>query len=210
MSCGDGDKGQTLGYGNNIIENVIIDYVALVEGLKHNILSVNQICDKGYHVDFVESHCEVISNTTKKIVIIGFRHVNISEANLNLNSGGSITYLLSKASVEESWNWHKRLSHLNFSNLNELVKKYLARGLPKVQFVPDKICDSCQKAKQSRVSFKSKTESSISYPYHLLHLYLFGLLNIMYMSKKRYALVILDDYTRYAWVYFLHKRDETP
>ena len=41
VSYGYGNKGQTLGYGNIIIGNVIIEYVALVEGLKHNLLSVS-------------------------------------------------------------------------------------------------------------------------------------------------------------------------
>ena len=144
VSFGDGNKGQTLEYGNIIIRNVIIEDVALVEGLKHNLLSVNQICDKGYNVNFLESHGEVISNTTKKIVLISFRHGNIYESNLNQNSDEPMNCLSSKALVEESRNWHKRLSHLNFSNLNELVKKDLVRELPKVQFTPDGLCDSCK------------------------------------------------------------------
>ena len=105
-------------------------------------------------MDFLESHCEVISKTTKKIALIGYRHGNFYEANLSLNFGGSITCLIRKASVEESWNWHKRLSHLNFSNLNELLKKNLVRGLPKAQFA--------QEAKQRRISFKGENEFSIS------------------------------------------------
>ena len=32
----------------------------------------------------------------------------------------------------------------------------------------------------------------------------------MSMSKKRYALVIVDDYSKYTWVLFLHSKDETP
>ena len=99
---------------------------------------------------------------------------------------------------------------MNFSNLNELVKKDLVRGLPKVQVTPDGLCDSCRKAKQRRSFFKGKTEFLISEPYHLLHLDLFGPVNTMFMTKKRYALVIMDDFTRYTWVYFLHKKDENP
>ena len=41
VSYGDGNKGQTLGYGNIVIGNVIIQNVALVEGLRHNLLSVS-------------------------------------------------------------------------------------------------------------------------------------------------------------------------
>ena len=61
-----------------------------------------------------------------------------------------------------------------------------------------------------RTSFKSKTESSIYDPYHLLYLDLFGPVNIMLMKMKRYALVIVDEYIRYTCVYFPHKKDKTP
>ena len=38
----------------------------------------------------------------------------------------------------------------------------------------------------------------------------FGPVNVMSISKKRYALVIVDDYSKYTWVLFLHSKDETP
>jgi hypothetical protein len=210
VSYGDGNIGQTLGYGNIIIGNVIIEKVALVKGLKHNLLSISQITDRGYHVNFYSTHCEVVSKESGKIALTGYRHGNIYEANILSNTDGSPTCLISKASVDESWNWHKKLSHLNFSNINELVKKDLVRGLPNALYLPDGLCDACQKAKQRRTSFQSKSESSIEEPYHMLHLDLFGPVNIMSISKKRYTLVIVDEYSRFTWVYFLHRKDETP
>ena len=143
VSYGDGNMGKTLGYGNINLGNVIIQTVALVSALKHNLLSISQICDRGYHVNFFEEHCEVISKSTGKTVLKGYRHGNIYEAKLTLNSDNSAICLLSRASVEDSWNWHKKLSHLNFNNINELVKKYLVRGLPKSVFTLDGLCDSC-------------------------------------------------------------------
>ena len=44
----------------------------------------------------------------------------------------------------------------------------------------------------------------------MLHLDLFGPVNVLSISKKRYALVIVDEFTRYTWVYFLLRKDETP
>jgi len=120
------------------------------------------------------------------------------------------TCLITKTSVDESWKWHKKLSHLNFNSINELAKKELVRGLPNMLYSSDGLCDACQKSKQRRVSFKSKTEFSIYEPYHMLHLDLFGPVNIMSINKKRYTLVIVDDFTRYTWVYFLHRKDEAP
>lgn len=86
VSYGDGNKGQTLGYGKIVIANAIIQDVALVEGLRHNLLSVRQLCDRGYHVNFEGEFCEVISKATKKTVLTGSRHGNIYEANLSINS----------------------------------------------------------------------------------------------------------------------------
>ncbi|KAL8091781.1 hypothetical protein AgCh_034148 [Apium graveolens] len=143
VSYRDGNMGKTLGYENINLGNVIIEKVALVSGLKHNLLSVSQICDRGYHVDFFEEHCEVESKSTGKVVLKGYRHGNIYEAKLSTSSDGSAICLLSRASIEESWDWHKKLSHLNFNNINELVKKDLVRGLSKSVFAPDGLCDSC-------------------------------------------------------------------
>ena len=36
----DDSKGSTLGYGNLKVRNVIIEAIALVDGLKHNLLSI--------------------------------------------------------------------------------------------------------------------------------------------------------------------------
>ena len=37
---------------------------------------------------------------------------------------------------------------------------------------------------------------------------LFGPVNIMSISKKKYCLVIVDHFTRFTWTYFLHSKDE--
>ena len=54
---GDDSKGYTLGYGKIKKENVIIEKVALVDGLKHNLLSIIQLCDNGNKVHFIEEAC---------------------------------------------------------------------------------------------------------------------------------------------------------
>ena len=158
----------------------------------------------------MKNHCEIINKKTRKIVLTGYRHGNIYEANLLSKTDGTITCLLSKASVSDSWIWHKKLSHLNFNNLNELVRKDLVRGLPKVMYTPDRLFDACQKEKQRRTSFKNKTKSSIEEPLYLIHLDLFGHVYVLSINIKRYALVIVVEFTRFTWVYFLFKKDETP
>ena len=45
VSYGDGNTGKILGYGKIEVGNVIIENVALVDGLKHNLLSVSQLTE---------------------------------------------------------------------------------------------------------------------------------------------------------------------
>ena len=102
VSYGDGNIGRTMGYGNINLGSVIITNVALVPGLKHDLLSVSQICDRGYHVDFQPVYCEVISKSTGKVVLVGHRRNNIYEASLVTNSEGKAVCLSAKMSNEES------------------------------------------------------------------------------------------------------------
>ncbi|KAJ9542409.1 hypothetical protein OSB04_028915 [Centaurea solstitialis] len=74
----------------------------------------------------------------------------------------------------------------------------------------ESLCAACEKGKQTRASFKSKQVSTINSPLHLLHMDLFGPVNIQSMGGKRFTLVIVDEYSRYTWVFFLRARSETP
>ncbi|KAJ9561499.1 hypothetical protein OSB04_006659 [Centaurea solstitialis] len=117
--------------------------------------------------------------------------------------------LFSKASHDESNLWHRRMCHMNFKNMNKLVKHNLVRGLPRKEFTCNDNCVACLKGKQHKSSHKSKEVNSISSPLQLIHMDLFGPTNVMSLGKKSYCLVIVDDFSRYTWFYFLKSKDET-
>ena len=77
-----------------------------------------------------------------------------------------------------------------------------------MEFSKDGICDDCHLGKQKNSSFKCKLKSSNDRPLQLLHMDLFGPVNIMSISKKSYCLVIVDDFSRFTWTYFIHSKDE--
>ncbi|GJX11588.1 integrase, catalytic region, zinc finger, CCHC-type containing protein [Tanacetum coccineum] len=52
--------------------------------------------------------------------------------------------LFSKAFKNKSWLWHRRLNHLNFGTINDLARKDLVRGLPRLKFEKDHLCSACQ------------------------------------------------------------------
>ena len=79
-----------------------------------------------------------------------------------------------------------------------------------MEFYQEGFCEACEKGKSNRASHRSKDMSGITKPLQLLHMDLFGPVNIMSMSKKKYDLVIVDDYSKYTWVLLLHSKDEAP
>ena len=104
---------------------------------------------------------------------------------------------------ENCWLWHKRLAHVNFTQLEKLIKGDLVIGIPSFKFKHDTICEACQKGKQTKTSFKSKKLVSTSRPLELLHMDLIGPARVKSLGGNLYTLVIVDDYSRFTWVAFL-------
>ncbi|GJZ94767.1 putative ribonuclease H-like domain-containing protein [Tanacetum coccineum] len=118
--------------------------------------------------------------------------------------------LLSKASKSKSWLWHRRLNHLNFGTINDLARKDLVRGLPRLKFEKDHLCSACQLGKSKKFSHKPKSENTNMEVLHTLHMDLCGPMRVQSINGKKYILVIVDDYSRFTWVKFLRSKDETP
>nr|GEY07539.1 retrovirus-related Pol polyprotein from transposon TNT 1-94 [Tanacetum cinerariifolium] len=112
--------------------------------------------------------------------------------------------------VDLSWLWHQRLSHLNFDTINDLARNDLVAGLPKFKYHKEHLCPSCEQGKSKRASHPPKPVPYSRHRLHLLHLDLCGPMRIASINGKRYVLVIVVDYTRYTWVYFLRSKDEAP
>ncbi|GJR09235.1 retrovirus-related pol polyprotein from transposon TNT 1-94 [Tanacetum coccineum] len=117
--------------------------------------------------------------------------------------------LLSKASKNKSWLWHRRLNHLNFGTINDLARKDLVRGLPRLKFEKDHLCFACQLGKSKKHTYKPKTENTNLKVLNTLHMDLYGPIRVQTINGKKYILVIVDDYSLFTWVKFLRSKDET-
>jgi hypothetical protein len=56
----------------------------------------------------------------------------------------------------------------------------------------DHLCDACVKGKQIKSSFKTKDMVSTSQPLQLIHIDLFGPINVPSLGKKSFVCVIVD------------------
>ncbi|GJS55823.1 putative ribonuclease H-like domain-containing protein [Tanacetum coccineum] len=207
--------GKISGKGTLKTDNLDFEDVYFVNELKFNLFSVSQMCDKKNYVLFTDTECLVLSPNFKlpdenQILLKIPRKDNMYSFDMkNIVPKESLTCLVAKATLDESMLWHRRLGHINFKNINKLVKDNLVRGLPTKRFENDQTCVACLKGKQHRASCKSKVLNPITKPLFMLHMDLFGPTFVSSLMHKKYCLVVTDDYSRFTWVFFLTTKDET-
>ncbi|GJV39371.1 retrovirus-related pol polyprotein from transposon TNT 1-94 [Tanacetum coccineum] len=143
-------------------------------------------------------------------LLTGNRGSDLYTISLQETTSSTPICLMAKASPTQAWLWHRRLSHLNFDYINFLSKKDVVIGLPKLKYVKDQLCSSCEVSKAKRSSFKTKAVPSLKGRLNLLHMDLCGPMQVASINGKKYILVIVDDYSIYTCTLFLRSKDETP
>ena len=74
----DNRKGKIIDIGNVGKEpSLIIKNILLVDGLKYNLLSISQLCDKENKIIFDKENCTIENTKYNKILFIGQRVKNI-------------------------------------------------------------------------------------------------------------------------------------
>nr|GEY67750.1 hypothetical protein [Tanacetum cinerariifolium] len=174
--------GVVMGYGDYVIGDCVIFRVYYVEGLGHNLFSIWQFYDSDLEVAFRKHSCYV-RDTNDVELIKGSRWSNLYTISVKDMMKSSLICLLSKASKNKSWLWHRRLNHLNFA---------------------------CQLGKSKKHTHKPKTENSNLEVLHTLYMDLCGPMRVQTINEKKYILVIVDDYSQFTWVIFLRSKDKTP
>ncbi|GJS65699.1 integrase, catalytic region, zinc finger, CCHC-type containing protein [Tanacetum coccineum] len=150
--------GAIMGYGDYVIGDSVISRVYYVEGLGHNLFSVGQFCDSDLEVAFRKHTC-FVRDINGADLLKGSRSTNLYTISIDDMNESSQYALLSKASIK-SWLWHRRLNHLNFGTINDLARKDLVRGLPRLKFEKDHLCSACQLGKSKKFSHKPKSENT--------------------------------------------------
>nr|GEZ87532.1 hypothetical protein [Tanacetum cinerariifolium] len=183
-----------------LLTNFVEKFLEMVRFGNNDFLAITGYGDVGLKVAFRKSTC-FVRNEDGVDLLTGDRSSNLYTISLNEVASNSSTCLL-------SWLWHQRLFHLNFTTINNLVKNNLVQGLPKMKFKKDHLCSACEQWKIHRKHHKSKTDFASKKPPYLLHMDLCEPMRVKSIKGKRYVLVVVDDYSRYTWVFFFHSKDE--
>ncbi|WVZ75053.1 hypothetical protein U9M48_023147, partial [Paspalum notatum var. saurae] len=174
--------------------------------LIYNLLSVSQLCEMGYNCLFTNEGVQILRREDSSIAFTGRLKGKLYLVDFTTTKVTPNTCLVAKSDM--GWLWHRRLAHVGMRNLAKLLKGEHILGLTNVVFEKDRVCGACQAGKQVGVLHPAKNIMSTTRPLELLHMDLFGPVAYISIGGNKYGLVIVDDFSRFTWVFFLHDKSE--
>ena len=126
MIFGDGSHAQVLGKGTVEIPGLpLLKDVLYIKGMKANLLSITQICDEDFLVQFLK----------KGYVIIDEEGIQVLEGNKTIDNCYGVVPMSKiscrSARVDVLELWHQRLGHANFKQVAKVSKLEAIKGIPK-------------------------------------------------------------------------------
>ncbi|GJX22845.1 integrase, catalytic region, zinc finger, CCHC-type containing protein [Tanacetum coccineum] len=196
------------GYADYVQGNITVCHVYYAKGLGNNLFSVGQFYDGDLEVAFHSKTCYV-RNLKGDDLLTGDHESNLYTISIYDMAASSPVCLMSKATSTKSWLWHRRLSHLNFGTISDLTNHDLVDGLLKFKYDKDHLCFPCERGKSKKACHPPKLVPSSHSKLELLHMDLCAPIRVASININKYIFEMVDDYSRFTWVYFLHSNDET-
>src|SRR3954469_3417372 len=208
VQFGDANTSKVLGLGKVIISpDSSIEKVLLVETCAFNLLSVCQLAMMGLCTFYDKDMVTLMWSKNLKVAFVG--HVEDGMYVVEFSRVPTKTSMCLMAKVDVEWIWHRRLAHVNMRSLQTLLNGEHVIGLTNVSFAKDPACRACIEGKLHEKKHSVKNIISTKRPLELLHMDLFGPPTYDSLGGKKYCLVIVDDYSRYTWVYLFKRKSET-
>eukprot|EP00253_Pinus_taeda_P006391 PITA_06391 len=181
--------------------------VYYVPGMETNLLSVSQIMRNSPQLDIVFSlhKCSIIDREKNLTVAVGLEDHGLYRL---LDTGDFPEVALAARASPISTLWHQRYGHLNMQYLSQLSREGLVTGLPDIQTQQLGICGACQAGKQHRSSFPNGESWRASKVLQLIHVDICGPMKTSSITACKYFLLIVDDFSRKMWVYFLKNKSD--
>ena len=171
-----------------------------VPDLKQNLLSVAKLYDQGYKLSFTPTGCTV-TDPEGCPVLSGYR--SNGHYLVPITSEAALAVQLSPGQL-----WHARLGHPGRHALYDL--RYVTRGIKLSDHACDfGFCGVCARGKQTKAPYPTTGATRATEVLQLIHSDLCGPASTPTMSGSLYFLTLVDDYSRYSWVYTLKTKAET-
>jgi hypothetical protein len=205
VSFGNDDSTKIIGKGTVRIgnKNAKEENFLLVEYMKHNLLSVIQMCYQGHKFTFDSQKCKIRKEGSGKLI------ATVARTSRNI-------YVLSEIRNEKCFLgkedeiclYHRRMGHIHFDNLVKVKKREVVREIPQITKPTNTLCKHCQQRKQIKTRFKSK-EYSTKRPLEIVHNDLVGPTTTKGLKGEKYFMLLVGYYTIMTVVFFLKNKLES-
>jgi transposase InsO family protein len=198
-----------------------LNNVLYVPDAKVNLMSVSQACESN-NMDFVFSYDGVfvqgpnfprtrlgrVDNRLYKLIAsVSYGEDSVITQSYLYAPKENNAYIASVKKPQDLM--HRRLGHISHPVLQRMVREQCVHGLPDKYGIPDDKCDVCLRAKQARPPFEENLVSATR-PLELVHADVMGPFQEQSLAGSMYALVMLDDYSRYTAVKCLAFKSDVP
>ncbi|CAK9800955.1 Retrovirus-related Pol polyprotein from transposon TNT 1-94 [Anthophora plagiata] len=173
-----------------------------VPELKTNLISVPKVVDSGRQVLFTKTQARVINPDGVTIAVAN------REGNLFVMRSMAHSTALASQDNDEILEWHRRLGHLNETDLRKLKEKDMVRGLTLSQKDRLPTCEICIENKQSATPFPKVSNRRSKELVHRIHSDLCGPMRVKSVGGAAYFATFIDDASRWVKVCILKSKDE--
>jgi transposase InsO family protein len=204
----DGSRVEIRGRGTIVFkchngEHRALTDVYYIPKLRSNIISLGQLDERGCRVMIGDGVLRV--HDTKRNLLAKVKRSTNRCYKVDLQVTQPVC--LAAHGDDEAWLWHARFEHLSFDALKELARHGMVRGLPRIEHVGE-LCDSCLAGKQRRRSFPKTARYRADEQLELVHGDLCGPITPATHCGRKFFLLLVDDYSRYMWLYLLSSKAE--
>jgi hypothetical protein len=155
-----------------------IAYVYYVPAIKHNMLSIGQLIEKGYTLYMKNCHLTVKYYNGRLIVYVKMSKNKTFPLNIQYDAAKCLSVITNN----EEWLWLLRLGHLNFTSLKMLASKKMVKGIPHID--------------HHRSSFAKEVNLKANKPLELVHTNMCDPIKPMSTGQNRYFLTFIDDFSK--------------
>jgi hypothetical protein len=206
-----GQKADIVAKGSLPINSVYyLHNVLCVPTFKVDLLSVSRLTrDLNCSIIFFPYWCLLQDLATRRMIGLGKQHnglyylVALATKQHTSKQTPTINQPTCNLITSSTNLWHNRLGHTSPSRL-----RFIAQNFLNFSIQSNNTCHVCPLAKQSRLPFHSSVISSTK-PFALIHCDIWGPYRHPSISGARFFLTIIDDFSRFTWIFLMRHKSET-
>nr|KYP43110.1 Retrovirus-related Pol polyprotein from transposon TNT 1-94 [Cajanus cajan] len=178
--------------------------VLFIPNFHFNLISVSKLAKTlSCTLTFSDSDCQIQANHSMRMIGAAELRAGLY-AMVSSPESNVVHHCTSHFFTYQSDLWHLRLGHLSHDKLSALKGSYPEIQCNKISLP----CEICHLAKHKRLPFPDSLTKSENV-FDLIHVDIWGPLSVASIFGHKYFLTIVDDKSRFTWIFFMKNKFET-